>query len=35
MTEHKSDGTKPAQPAREQAAIHWDDSGIKNSYANA
>jgi hypothetical protein len=28
-------GSKPAQPAREQATIRWDDSGIKNSYANA
>ena len=35
MTESKSDGAKLTQPAREQAAIHWGDSGIKNSYANA
>ena len=34
MTEQQSEGSKPIQ-AREQATVRWDDSGIRNSYANA
>jgi hypothetical protein len=29
------DGPTPTQWAREQTIVHWDDSGMKNSYANA
>ena len=33
MTDSKSDGPKPTQA--KEPVIRWDDSGIKNSYANA